>query len=81
MYASTAAISGGGLTLCSQIELARSTSGGDYFEGYCITSGGGADWTVQGKLEFAAPGSFNLYYERSGCALSNFHGYVEALVE
>lgn len=81
MYASTSAISGGGLSLSSQIELTRATSGGSYFEGYCITSGSGADWTVQGKLEFGASGSFNLYYERSGCTLSNFHGYVEALVE
>lgn len=81
MYASTTAISGSGLTLRSQIELNRNTLSGNYYEGYCITSGSGADWTVQGKIEFAASGSFNLYYERSGCTLSNFHGYVEALVE
>lgn len=81
MYASTVAISSAGLTLSSQIELTRNTPSGNYYEGYCITSGSGADWTVQGKIEFAASGSFNLYYERSGCTLSNFHGYVEALVE
>lgn len=67
-----------------KMDLTRLTSGGTAFIGTWTCSGSGFDWTSVGKVEFpVSNGSkdFYLYFTRNASTLSDFLGYVEALVE
>lgn len=78
-YADTGGVTGGGHSYTININIARASD--NWYRGYYTSSGGGADWTVQGKLEFAASDNFNFYINRSGSSITDCFGYVEALVE
>lgn len=67
-----------------KLDLTRLSSGGTGFVGTWTCSGSGFDWMSVGKVEFSiSSGSsdFYLYFTRGSSSLSNFLGYVEALVE
>ena len=67
-----------------KMDLTRLTSGGTAFVGTWTCSGSGFDWTSVGKVEFpvsSGSSDFYLYFTRNSSTLSDFLGYVEALVE
>ena len=67
-----------------KMDLTRLTSGGTAFIGTWTCSGSGFDWTSVGKVEFpvsSGSSDFYLYFTRNSSTLSDFLGYVEALVE
>lgn len=67
-----------------KMDLTRLASGGTGFTGTWTCSGSGFDWVSVGKVEFSvASGSsdFYLYFTRNDSTLSDFTGYVEAMVE
>ena len=74
--------SSGNLNPIVNIELRRYTSSSAGLSGFYTATGGGADWTIQGKIEITASASdFDLYIGRVNSTLGNFVGYVEALEE
>lgn len=74
--------SSGNLNPIVNIELRRYTTSSAGLSGFYTATGGGADWTIQGKIEITASASdFDLYIGRVNSTLSNFVGYVEALEE
>lgn len=67
-----------------KMDLTRLASGGNAFVGTWTCSGSGFDWTSVGKVEFpvsSGSSDFYLYFTRNNSTLSDFIGYVEALVE
>ena len=67
-----------------KMDLTRLSSGGNAFIGTWTCSGSGFDWTSVGKVEFpvsSGSNDFYLYFTRNNSTLSDFTGYVEALVE
>lgn len=74
-------------TSCAPIvkmDLTRLSSGGNAFVGTWTCSGSGFDWTSVGKVEFpvsSGSNDFYLYFTRNNSTLSDFVGYVEAMVE
>lgn len=80
-YADTVGVSGGGHGYNININIARDSTSHNWYRGYYTSSGSGADWVVQGKLEFSASDNFNFYIDRAGSSITDCFGYVEALVE
>lgn len=67
-----------------KMDLTRLSSNGNSFVGTWTCSGSGFDWTSVGKVEFpvsSGSSDFYLYFARNNSTLSDFIGYVEALVE